>query len=40
VPAHQKGGVIGTTKDAVGNNKTNKVSSYKDPSKTAGINDN
>lgn len=39
VETHQKGGVIGTTKDAAGTNSNNKVNEYKDPTKVAGARD-
>lgn len=39
IPTHQKGGAIGTTKEAVGHDDTRKVDNYVDPQKVAGVKD-
>lgn len=39
IPTHQKGGAIGTTKEAIGHNDTKKVDNHVDPQKVAGVRD-
>lgn len=39
IPTHQKGGAIGTTKEAVGHNDTKKIDNRVDPQKVAGVRD-